>query len=166
MSYENPSDPVPTNIPPLNETARLAKYIVSLFSGGGDPVDRRLSSSPDSMFNTSQDERLYNLLDNPKLKKDEAIIHVYILFVLLCYVVGTGLIVMKYIKKESSLPYFNSFPTRTISFTHMDSSEVWIKSTNTSCDTTSENCSEDDDSPSSTSERNWHLSSSSDVTYV
>lgn len=165
MSHEHTSDSSRTHIP-LNETVRLAKYIVSLFSAGADPAARSPISSPESLFNSSHDEHLYNLLNNPKLKKDEAIIHMYILFVLFCYVIGTGLIVMKYIKRESSLHQFNSSPTtRAISFTHMDSSEVWIKSTATSCETLSENYGEDDDSLSVASER-LHLSSNSDVTYV
>lgn len=170
MTNEQENDPPPTPSPPFNETVRLAKYIVSLFSSSSDPTagDQSFTGSS-SIFNNSHDEHLYNLLNNPKLKKDEAIIHVYILFVLLCYVIGTGLIVVKYIKRDSTaFTNFNGFPSRTISFTHMDSSEVWIKSTETSCASVTESYSEDEDDDSllSPASERLHLYPASQVTYV
>ena len=166
MSHDHDSDSSSTHSPPplLNETVRVAKYIASLLAAGANPVPSRISSPMFSNESSPHDDRLFNLLNNnPKLKKDEAIIHVYILFVLFCYIIGTGLIVMKYVRKESPLHYFNRFPSRAISFTHMDSSEVWIKSSKTSSyDTVCENLSEEDDDPS----ERLRLSASSDVTYV
>lgn len=149
-----------SHAPPLNETVRLAKYIVSLFSPGADQTGMSLSSASNSIFNSSDEDPQYYLPNSPKLKKDEAIIHLYILFVLLCYIIGTGMIVMKYMRKETS---FYRFQPDAAAFTHMDSSEVWIKSTATSCETVTESeiFSEDDDSFSERQQL-----STSDVTYV
>lgn len=158
-----------TNVASVNETARLAKLIVSLFSPDADSgasETNGLTSGPSPLFNSTDDLRHYYLLNNPRLKKDEAVIHMYILFVLLCYVIGTGLIIMKYMRRDSSACHLSSCTnTHSVTFMHTDSGEVWVKSAPTSCETVSEGPFTEDEESVSSSDR-LLFQTNCDVTYV
>ena len=135
--------------PSLNETDRLAKYIVSLLSSSTE-AGRRLASAANGTGSSpgSADMHQLYLPNDPKLKKDEAIIHMYILFVLFCYVIGTGLIVVKYMRRETPFHRFDDILSSDAGFP--SSVEPWIKRTY-SCETLDECFSEDLHSPATSS---------------
>ena len=149
-----------THMSALNGTDRLAKYIVSLFSRhteGGDRSSPLFNGSVDG--GASDDFRQFYLPNDAKVRKDEAVSHMYILFVLFCYVIGTGIVVLKYMRIERPFCRFGRDSTSD-SMPVAGVSESWLKRSSSSCGTEGDSLCTSSDSDSVAS------SKQPEVTYV